>query len=360
MLLIIDRHIANLFLLFFFVGLVVFSTLFLAVDSIGSFIRYGTVGTDVFLRFYVYFTPEIVCQMMPMACLAGTIFTLSSLNRTNELVALFGVGMSLARISAPILVLVSTISVAFFWVGDRILPKLVQKKNYIKYVEIKKRPGLYSTVKTNKIWYKSDDILFNIKTLNANDSTAQGLTMYYLDSDWKLVRQIQARSVKIRDGLWDLQDGLVTQFTDASSFPQTQKFKMKMVTMGEGVNDIQSTAHSFDIMGIDQLGRFIKRNKEAGLDTLSYEVDYHRKFGFAFAALVMALLGIPFSVGGQRSGGKFMNIGLCIGFGFAYWFLFSSSLTLGRNGLIPPAISAWAPNVIFSGASIYFLRRLKK
>ena len=69
--------------------------------------------------------------MLPVSCLASTLFTLSSMNRTHELTALFSVGSSLARISAPILIIVGAITVFSFWLGDRIVPVANSKKNYV-------------------------------------------------------------------------------------------------------------------------------------------------------------------------------------------------------------------------------------
>jgi len=89
-------------------------------------------------------------------------------------------------------------------------------------------------------------------------------------------------------------------------------------------------------------------------------VDYHGKFGFAFAAFVMSLMGIPFSMGKTRSSGNFMSIGLCVGLALVYWILYSASITLGKTGNLPPMIAAWGPNVAMVLISIYFLIRLKK
>ena len=114
-------------------------------------------------------------------------------------------------------------------------------------------------------------------------------------------------------------------------------------------------------MTLRELSRFIKKNKEAGLDTIRYEVDYHSKFGFAFAAFVMSLLGIPFSLGaGRRSGGAVKNIGLCIGVAFVYWSFYSSFITLGRHGAVPPVVAAWIPNITMTLAAVALLTRLRR
>jgi len=321
MFLIIDRYIAKLFSVYVLSGLLVFTTLFLAVDFLGFAVRFNDAPMSALLAYYGYLTPSIIYQMLPVACLMATVFTLSQLNRSNELTALFSSGMSLARVSAPMLVIVSILSALSFWMGDRVLPRFEQKKNYVEYVEIKQKPGLFSAVTTDKIWYRSQNVIFNIKTLNPEESVAQGLTMYYFDETWKLMQMISAQSMKILEKTWELKAGTVTLFVEDSSFPLTKTFETKTVPMQEELGDLKSSAKAADIMSLRELQRFIKRNKEAGLDTIRYEVDYHSKFGFTFAALVMAVMGIPFSVSKTRSGGVFLNIGLCIGLAFLYWTL---------------------------------------
>lgn len=356
----IDRYILKLFLLYLVAGILVFVTLFLTVDVMQFALKNAEAGTSALLRYYAYYTPSMIYQLVPVACLMATLFTLSTLNRTNELTALFSMGLSLRRIVMPILISVAVVSVLSFGVGDQLLPRLIQKKNYVEYVEIKKRPGLYSTVKTNKIWFRTENILFNIKSLEPQSATAQGITLYYFDPNWDLTQLIAANHVDMKGNMWELKDGLVTLFAVESSFPLTRSFKSKTISMNEDLRDIQSTTNSSDQMSMRELNRFIDRNKEAGLDTLNYEVDYHKKFGFAFAALVMSLMGIPFSVGGSRSGGTFKNVGICLALAFLYWVAYSSGLTLGKHGVVPPIVAAWGPNLLTASGAIFFMRRLKR
>lgn len=356
----IDRYILKLFLVYLAAGVLVFVTLYLTVDAMSFGLRNSEAGSAALIKYYGYNIPWIVYQLLPVACLMGTLFTLSTLSKTNELTALYSVGMSLMRISAPILIAVAIFSLASFGVGDQVIPRFIQKRNYVYYVEIKKRPGLYSTVKTNKIWYRTENILFNIKTLNPQTSTAQDISLYYFDPNWELTQLITATSVEMRGNLWDLKNGLVTLFATESSFPLTKSFVSKTITMNEDLADVQSSANSSEVMSVRELSRFIDRNKEAGLDTLTYEVDYHAKFGFAFAAFVMSVLGIPFAVRRQRSGGTFVNIGICLALAFGYWTAYSSSITLGQHGAMPPIVAAWGPNLLVLGLSGFLMLRLKR
>lgn len=340
--------------------MVVFITLFLAVDFLGFAVRNADAGLPTLIKYYGYYLPSVAYQMLPVATLMAMVFTLSTLNKTNELVALFSVGFSLARVSAPLLALVAGISATGFFLSDRILPRFAQRMNYVYYVEIKKRPGLYSTVNTNRIWYRSENILFNIKTLDVDRARAQGLTLYYFDSAWNLMQTVNAKSMVMKGNIWDLEDGSVTLFAEDSSFPLTQAFQTKQVVMNEDLADLSTSSNSSELMSMGELRRFIRKNKDAGLDTVRYEVDYHGKFGFAFSAFVMALMGIPFSVNRQRSGGMALNIGLCIALAFSYWIFYSSALALGRHGYVPPILAAWFPNIVLTGLSAFLLVRLRR
>ena len=250
---------------------VVFVTLFTTVDASAKFVQFS-VDIPTLIAYYSYALPGIVYQMIPVGCLTATIFTLSSLSRGNEMVAMFGTGMSLARISAPILFWVSFTSVCTFWINDRVGPYVTDKKNYVFYTKIKKKPHLYSTVKTDKIWYRSRDVLFHIQTLNPREKRAQGTSFYYFDNQWNLLQVIKASSATIEGDNWNLFDGSITLFAAETRVPLTQKFDQKTIVIDEKLDDLQVSQSTAALLSVAELKRFIQKNKEAGLNTLDYEV----------------------------------------------------------------------------------------
>ncbi len=353
----IDRYISGLFWFYFLGGLLIFVTIFVAIDALSTMVSYKDALPSAMIKYYGYGLPEVVYRMTPVACLLATIFAISTLNRNNELVALYSVGMSLIRITAPIIFWVGLLSVAIFLISDRVMPSFARHKNYVFYNDIEKNPSRYSMVKNEKIWYRSKDTIFYLKTLNEENQEAQGLTLYYFNQNWDLVQMITAAKVQMKGENWALSNGSVTLFAEDSSFPLTSQFKNKTIVMSEDARDLSSTAQTSSVLSLGELSQFIKKNKEAGLDTVQYEVDYHSKYGFAFAALVMTLVGIPFSVGRARAGGTMLNVGICLGLVFVYWIFYSSALTLGNHGHIPPVVSAWFPNLMMGCLALYFIRK---
>lgn len=353
----IDRYIAVQFLGFFLGGLVVVLTLFLAADFVTAMTRFqAPIGTLV--RYYLVYFPNIIYQLVPAACLIAALFTLSTLNKSNELVALFSLGMSLFRVSAPIVVLCALISVFTFFVGDRALPILNQKRDYIYYVELKKKPGQYQTVKRDRIWYRNDNIIYNIRTIDADNNRAQGINMYYFNDDWHLIQLIKAKDVNfMASGGWELLNGTVTLFADESSFPLTKPFDKKVVQVSQDIADIQSAPKTAEIMSLSDLKHFIDKNKELGLSTTRFETDYHAKLAFATAGLILAILGIPFATNRERSGGNMKSIAIAAALAAGYWVAFGASVSFGYQGLLPPFWAAWTPNFLIMGGAAYMLYR---
>jgi lipopolysaccharide export system permease protein len=184
--------------------------------------------------------------------------------------------------------------------------------------------------------------------------------MYFFNEDWDLVQMMTAKKVTIKGAQWLLENGAVTVFSKDSSFPLTTNFKNKSIVMNEDSQDLQSAGQTADMMSQSELKHFIAKNRAAGLDTVAYEVDYHAKISFAFDGMVMSLLGLPFSVGKARSGGTILSAGVALALVFAYYVFYSSGITLGQHGTIPPVVAAWAPNIVMVSLAFVLLKRLKR
>lgn len=354
----IDRYLLGLFWAAFAAGLMVFLTLFLATDAMTTLVKYKDVSSVILARYYGFYSVEVIYKMLPIACVVGMVMTISSLNKGSELVALFASGLSLFRISRVIFISIFLVGIFSYYLSDQLMPAFNKQKNFIYYNDMERTPSRFQTIKTNKIWYRSKNSIFNIKTLNAEGNKAQGLSLYFFNDKWDLVQMLTADSVLLNGRQWILKHGTITVFDQSSSFPLNDKFVEKTIVMTEDAQDLRSTGQTSDVLTQAELSRYISKNKDAGLDTIRYEVDFHTKFAFAFAGLVMSLLALPFCVGQARGGGGMVkNLGISIGLVVLYWIAHSTSQTLGSHGQIAPILAAWLPNFSMLGLGVFLLLR---
>ena len=103
---------------------------------------------------------------------------------------------------------------------------------------------------------------------------------------------------------------------------------------------------------------YIAELRQSGFSVVPLEVQYNRKFSAPLFALVMALISVPFAfLTGSR--GAMTGVGVSFVIAIAYFALNFLFEQFGNVGLLPPALAAWSPHVVFTLAGAYLLTRLK-
>jgi lipopolysaccharide export system permease protein len=67
---------------------------------------------------------------------------------------------------------------------------------------------------------------------------------------------------------------------------------------------------------------------------------------------------MSFSLRSERSGGVMQSVGIGIFVGFSYWIVHAFCMSLGRSGMLPAFLAAWASNLLFGGIAAYLFYRL--
>ncbi len=312
------------------------------------------------LQYTLYQLPEVIVLLLPAACLMGTLICLSGFARRNELTAMFASGISLARIAFVVLSLVFMLCCLSFVVTDRIIPPLAKAKAHFHRTVIKKKPDLQTDIKQNKIWYRSKNLIYNLRSFDPQKNEISGISIYTFNDSFDLLQQIEAKTAVYQGDRWLLSDGLLTLFDDAIGPPLTKKFATQTMNLSESPEDFKEIEKEVETLRLKNLWKYIQRNREAGIDTHSYEASFWSKISIAFVPLIMALLGIPFATQHHRHSSVARDISLCFLIVVIYWLLFSTSLSMGKSGWMQPFWSAWLPNILFFALGCFMILRGKR
>jgi len=99
------------------------------------------------------------------------------------------------------------------------------------------------------------------------------------------------------------------------------------------------------------------RVNDARANENGYEVEIQKKFALAAACFVFILLGAPIALRFPRGG-----VGLTIGVSLVVFALYYVGLiageSLARRGIVPPFISMWGANLIFTVLALFLLSRM--
>jgi len=111
-------------------------------------------------------------------------------------------------------------------------------------------------------------------------------------------------------------------------------------------------------MSFRQLSSYIRQLKLMGERYSHLIVQLHRKLADPFAALVLALLGIPFGLKPYK--GKSIGVGLSVIVIFVYYVVWHYTAIIGEKGLLNPYVAAYLPNILGLIAGILLLTRSPK
>jgi lipopolysaccharide export system permease protein len=357
---ILDRYVSKEFIKLFVLILVSFISLFLIVDffeRIRMFLSNNATLPQM-ASFFLYRIPMIISQTIPAAALLAALMTFGSLSKNSEIVAMKANGISLYRTSLPVIIASVLICVLAFLITEFITPYSNQRADHIKFIEIQKRDS-QSTFKQNQLWYRGDDGIYNFKMFDPKTNTLHGITINYLDRNFRLTTRIDAEKAQWKNEQWIFQNLLVTRFID-NDFPSLERIPEKVINLPEKPSDFSEVQKTAEKMGFVELIRYVEKIKSEGYDATRYIVDLHGKIAFTMVSIILVIIGISFSlIKSERSGGVMQSIGVGIIIGFSYWIVHAFALSLGRSGTIPAVLSAWITNLIFTAASVAMFLRVK-
>jgi lipopolysaccharide export system permease protein len=357
---ILTRYVCRHFLRLFGLGLFSFLNIYLIVEfieRIDDFIEHqASLGNSA--AYFLYKIPMILYLITPVAILLSAVLSLLILGRNNELTAMRACGVSLYRISAPILGMGILASGLLFLANEFVIPFTNKKVNQVFRVQIKKQAPR-GVVRRDNIWFRSEDrAIWNIRSFDPDQNLFKGVTLYRLTPQHTLLERIDAKTVRWERGGWKFLDGQLRTFGDGME-PRTEAFAERLIQLPERPRDFKQVKKLPEEMSLVEIRHYIQGLRANGIDATKYTVDMHAKLSFPLVGFIMALVGIPFSLKTARSGGLARSLGLTLFIGFSYFVLFYAGLSLGHAGTLPPPVAAWATNVLFIAAGLYMMASVR-
>ncbi|MCK5256142.1 MAG: LPS export ABC transporter permease LptG [Deltaproteobacteria bacterium] len=358
---IITKYLVREFLKMFFLCLGTCMALFFVIDlSVQYLDNFNKYNPSFFLTvlFCLYKLPQMFNWMCPMAILLAVFLTLALLSRNNEIIAMKAGGISVYRIITPLLVLSGCVVVTSFGNQEFILPYTSQKAEYIENMKIKQKKGK-RLLKQDRFWYRSEDAICNIDLFEYESNTLQGISLYFFDKQFTLIKRVDASMGKWIEGKWHFYN-IVTRTFNPDGSMDIEISREKIIPLKETPDNFKVARREPDEMSYAELKDYIAKIEKAGYKIPEYIPYLYAKISFPFICLIMPFLAIPFALRTGREGGMAWGVGLSVIIGFVYFVFFNFSLSLGRGELLPPLIAAWSANFLFGTLGIYLLLHVRQ
>jgi lipopolysaccharide export system permease protein len=344
---ILDRYCAREFLKHFTMIIAAFLFLYLIIDffeKIRMFLSNHATFQQI-ISFFFFSIPMIVWQTMPAGVLLASLITFGSFSRNNEIMAMKACGVNLFRAAVSIMTIAIVICIINFLISEIVTPYTNEKAKMINLVEIQKQEAA-GAFKQNQLWYRGKKGIYNFKIFDPETNLLQGITIYYLDGKLNPTKRVDADWGEWKEGVWVFHNLIITAFPN-DKFPDISTSSVQVADMPESPENFKTVQKDTENMGYLELKGYIERIKDAGYNIGGYLVDLHGKLAFPIINIIMAAIGLSYSLRGGKKGGIARGIAVGMVIGFSYWIVFAFTVSLGRAGMLPPLLAAWATNILF-------------
>lgn len=259
-------------------------------------------------------------------------------------------GLSVHRISLPLLLLSLLICLLTFFWNEAIVPIFARQAQYIYKTEVKKNQPK-SLIGTKDIWIRGQGSFVRVNYFDTRRDTLEGVQIFLLGGDFTLQGFIEVPSVK-----WDGRSWKAERATQWNFLPDGRMTRSKVdavLPFSETPEDLRLLVRDPEEFTFFELQKQVAELKAKGIDATEYEVDLQVKLAVPFISPLMVLLAIPFALRYRLGAGMALSFGLAMIIAFSYWVVLALCVSLGYSEALPPWIAGWLANAIFGLVGIY-------
>ena len=357
---IVSHYIAKEFLKMTLLCLGTFVMIYLMVEVMEKLDDFNTAGVPppLIVNYFINIIPAIIKQMIPVAILMGTQLTFGSFSKNNQLIAFKSSGISMIRLSSPIILLAIATSLLIFILGESVIPLTNARAMEIWNVQVKKMESRAVLI-NERIWYKGDRSIYTFDRFNFKEQSAVKISLYFFDPQFRLQSRLDAERGYWADGVWTFEDGLYQTYQPTSS-SSSQLFKALKLPLTETPEDFRYREKSSEEMTYSELRQFIEKIEREGYEAQPYRVEQQMRLSFPGVSIIMALIGISMALRREKGIGIAQGIVGSLAVTFVYWIFFGFSRSLGLSGVFPAFWAAWASNILFLLIGGYLLLHIRQ
>lgn len=367
----LDRHVMREFLKILVLALFSMTAIFVLVHLMDHIDLYldQEAGWSAIGKYYLYETPYNLLLTLPMAMLVATILSIGDLGRHGELTAMKASGVSLYRVTLPVLVFAFLTSLAILLLGETVIPDLNEKVARIYDEEILGEEPRSDNYRGNFVHQNSDGYTYIVRSLFVEhvDTVGTAASADQVEIQRRLEDGTFVR-INAPQMLWDPESTTwVLRRGEMRVFPEEGEEQMftfsvlRAADFSDRPLELLAETREPEEMGYTDLKRYIATRRRLGADTLKSEVDLQMKLSYPFANFIIVLFGIALvgsAAHASRQGGA-MGFGIALFLTIVFWGFLRVSQGIGYGGALSPVLAAWMANTIFAVVGLVLLSRAK-
>jgi lipopolysaccharide export system permease protein len=316
------------------------------------------ISLDDFIRFYAYFTPQLLLFALPMASMMGVILGTSHINNENELMVLRASGISLYKMLPPVIIIALSTALLTGYFSIYLIPAGNKAKFDLAFKLTTEK--IERAMHENRFSESLGNIVLYADNIDPKDQKWNGV--YISDMrDHKHPVTIISETGKISSNMEKgmlsiaLNDGTLHRSNAAAvQTIEFDRYDMNLLLEAPQKNPLAKTGKS--TMSQGELQKEAKRLGKNSRGAILLN-EYHKRLVLPVSCFILTILGFPL---GFLSGPRHKSIGLTLGLAtfIMYYVFLTAAKTISESLVMPAAIAMWLPNLIFLLLTLFFIQKV--
>lgn len=324
----------------------------------------------IIIEFFIYNIAWILAMAVPMATLIATLMAFGRLAGDHEITALKASGVSLWRVTWPLLFAGAMLCGALMAYNNWILPEFNYKSNLLRRSIFRKAPtmqmeeGLFLFDVPNMVVHSrqinhttrrmGEVTIFDESERGVHSTIIADSADLSFNEEWaEFALTLYHGQIHRRD--WRNPDRYTTLDYEESELRVEARNMVLDRQETKYRNDREQTIQQM----LTRIGRWEERDPERnGRKIRAYWVEIHKKLSLPVAILVFILIGVPLGVKSGK-GGIGVSGSLSVLFFLVYWIFLIGGEDLADSAVIPfitPGVAMWTPNVLLTVVGLLLMR----
>jgi len=327
-----------------FLVLVLVFTLF---ELLAAILR-NKVPTLVVAEYLLNVTPYLLYNIAPLVMLLAVLVTFGLMERSNEITAIKATGTSIYRIVTPVIAAAGVLAVALF-VADQLYLPHTNKRQEALHNQIKGRPP-QTYLRPDRKWiFGQHNDIYYYQYFDTDNDKFGNVSVFQLDkATFSITRRVHADRAQWDENLkrWVYAQGW-ERALNVSAIANYRPFEVSTFPdLPETPSYFKKEVKQYSEMSYGELRRYIRDLQQSGFDVVRLRMQLHEKLSYPLITFIVAILAIPFSISTGKRGAI---TGLAVGVGVSVFYIVVTRFfeAMGNQSLLPAALAAWSPDLIF-------------
>jgi len=361
----ISAYILGRFFSYFLVTLAGLAVLTAVIDFVSNINVFTGAKLKELAAYYSYFIASFLAMILPISMLLAVMLSIGSFSKTNELTAIKSSGISMVKITFPLIVIGLFLSIGIFFFNETFLAAANEKLQLYKDTFSARRnsrpvPTELSESRRNFYYFSDANTAYFFRRITTSPPRYETVVKYSFENyRIKSITTADILDYDLEKNRWIIPEGKEKILQKDGRIVVNKLSQAVLTDLVQKPVDMLKPIRKIEQMSYSELKKGIENAKQRGEKTQKYLADSNFKFSLPLMNVVVVLVGVAATARSTKRGGA-VHFGAGLVFVFIYWVIAQFLIVLGRNESVNPIVAAWSATIIFLGVGFFLYTKASK